>query len=105
MGSEMCIRDRFNRAYTDLLLPKFAVYWSEENLERYKDIVIPEGSKVYSSESARVFQSFYSKRVFDVRMNLYEPWTIEPWHIRATLRSVAPCFLLHLSKSYREINP
>jgi len=76
----------FNRAYTDLLLPKFAVYWSEENLERYKDIVIPEGSKVYSSESARVFQSFYSKRVFDVRMNLYEPWTIEPWHIRATLR-------------------
>ena len=77
----------FHDAYNKLLLPKFAVYHSEENVELYKDIIIPEGTEVFSSEYALKFMSRYSKRVFDVCMNIENSWTIEPWHIKASLRS------------------
>eukprot|EP00092_Neocalanus_flemingeri_P035550 GFUD01038695.1.p1 GENE.GFUD01038695.1~~GFUD01038695.1.p1 ORF type:complete len:289 (-),score=64.81 GFUD01038695.1:37-903(-) len=76
----------FHEAYKYLLLPKFAVYHSEENIEAFKDIIIPEDVNVYSSESAQTFISRYSKRVFDVCLNLDVPWIIEPWHIKASLR-------------------
>jgi len=76
----------FHEAYKYLLLPKFAVYHSEENVEAYKDIIIPEGVNVYSSETARAFINYFSKRVFDVCMNIEVSWTIEPWHIKASLR-------------------
>jgi len=76
----------FNEAYKNLLLPKFAVYHTKENLDLYKDIVIPEGTDVYSSESVHKFISRYSKRVFDVCMSDSNSWTIEPWHIKASLR-------------------
>ena len=76
----------FHDAYKHLLLPKFAVYHSEENVETYKDIIIPQDVNVYSSESAQVFTSRYSKRVFDICMNMEVPWTIQPWHIKASLR-------------------
>lgn len=38
-------------ARQDLLLPGLAVYASPENLEKYKDIVLPEDSVQYSSET------------------------------------------------------
>ena len=76
----------FHDAYNKLLLPKFAVYHSEENMELYKDIIIPEGTEVFSSEYAQKFNSRYSKRVFDICMNIENSWTIEPWHIKASLR-------------------
>jgi len=76
----------FHDAYNKLLLPKFAVYHSEENMELYKDIIIPEGTEVFSSEYAQKFNSRYSKRVFDICMNIETSWTIEPWHIKASLR-------------------
>jgi hypothetical protein len=40
-------------ALKELLLPQRAVYASPENLETYKDIVIPEDSIEYSSEIVR----------------------------------------------------
>jgi len=76
----------FSRAYRHLLLPKFAVYHSEENCEKYKDILIPEGEEVFSSLTAEQFYNTFSKRVFDVCMNIKNPWTVEPWHIKTTLR-------------------
>jgi len=76
----------FHDAYKKLLLPKFAAYHSEENVELYKDIIIPEGTEVFSSDAAQKFISRYSKRVFDICMNIGNPWTIEPWHIKASLR-------------------
>ena len=81
------IEVEFSLAYKDLLLPKFAVYHSEENCEKYKDILIPEGEEVFSSPSAQVFYNTFSKRVFDVCMNITNSWTVQPWHIKATLRS------------------
>ena len=78
----------FTAAYKSLLLPKFAVYHSEENCEKYKDILIPEGEEVFSSLTAQEFCKIFSKRVFDVCMNINNPWSIEPWHIKATLRFV-----------------
>ena len=82
------IEVEFSLAYKDLLLPKFAVYHSEENCEKYKDILIPEGEEVFSSPSAQVFYNTFSKRVFDVCMNITNSWTVQPWHIKATLRFV-----------------
>ena len=76
----------FHDAYKHLMLPKFAVYHSEENVELYKDIIIPEDVNVFSSESAQKFISRYSKRVFDICMNMDVSWTIEPWHVKASLR-------------------
>lgn len=76
----------FHDAYKHLMLPKFAVYHSEENVEIYKDIIIPEDVNVFSSESAQKFISRYSKRTFDICMNMDVSWTIEPWHVKASLR-------------------
>lgn len=76
----------FHDAYKKLLLPKFAVYHSEDNVELYKDIIIPEGTEVFSSETAQKFIGVYSKRVFDISMNIDCSWTIEPWHIKSSLR-------------------
>jgi len=76
----------FHLAYKHLLLPKFAVYHSKENVETYKDIIIPEGVNVYSSETAMAFINYYSKRVFDICMNMDVSWAIQPWHIKASLR-------------------
>lgn len=70
----------------DLILPGLAVYHNEENLERYSNIIIPEETKMNSSESARVLANLWTKRVLDVCMHMDNPWTIEPWHIKASLR-------------------
>ena len=86
------INVEFRLAYVHLLLPKFAVYHSEENCEKYKDILIPEGEEVFSSPSVQEFYNTFSKRVFDVCMNIKNPWTIEPWHIKATLRFIKQKF-------------
>ena len=68
------------------MLPKFAVYHSEENEELYKDIIIPDDVNVFSSECAQKFISRYSKRVFDISMNMDVSWTIEPWYVKDSLR-------------------
>jgi len=70
----------------DLILPGYAVYHNEENLAKYADIIIPEETKMNSSDSARKLAMFWSKRVLDVCMNMDNPWTIEKWHIKASLR-------------------
>merc|ERR1712032_671598 len=53
----------FHLAHPKLLLPGFADYHTEENVEKHKDIILPEDSIINSS-----------------------PWTIEKWHIKASLR-------------------
>jgi len=76
----------FSNAHKHLLLPGFAVYHSEENCKKYQDILLPEDEEVWSSASVQDFYNFYCKRVFDVCMNIENPWVIEPWHIKASLR-------------------
>ena len=80
------IESEFSSVHKHLLLPGFAVYHTPENCELLKDIIIPEDQEVFSSPSVQQFINFYSKRVFDVCMNIRESWSIEPWHVSASLR-------------------
>lgn len=76
----------YRKAHRYLLLPDFAVYHSDENLEKYSNIIIPEDVEHNSTESARQMINYWSKRVLDVSLNMDVPWTIEKWHIKASLR-------------------
>ena len=76
----------FHQAHPKLLLPGFAVYHTEENLERLGDFVIPEDQLVDSSPSAKQFVNFFSKWTFDIVMSSSTPWRIEAWHVAASLR-------------------
>jgi len=76
----------FHLAHPKLLLPGFAVYHTDENVEKHKDIILPEDSIINSSATARDFIAFFSKRVFDICLSSSTPWTIEKWHIKASLR-------------------
>merc|ERR1711915_145522 len=80
------IEAEFSNAHKHLLLPGFAVYHSEENCQKYQDILLPEDEQVWSTPSVQDFYNFYCKRVFDICMNMENPWVIEPWHIKASLR-------------------
>merc|ERR1719339_644880 len=76
----------FHLAHPKLLLPGFADYHTEENVEKHKDIILPEDSIINSSASAKEFITFFSKRVFDICLSGSTPWSIEKWHIKASLR-------------------
>lgn len=78
------ITTRPNRAYGQLLLTGLAVYDT------------PENRKIYDTEArlAEVRRSpfiertinVFGYRLVNVCMNKFKPWTIEPWHIRASMR-------------------
>ena len=51
----------FLKAHNHLLLPGFAVYHTEENCEKHRDILIPEDTEVWSSPSVEKFYNFYCK--------------------------------------------
>lgn len=76
----------YRKAHKYLLLPGFAVYHSDDNLEKYAHIVLPEDAETNSTESARIMINWWSKRVLDVTLNMDVPWTIQKWHIKASLR-------------------
>lgn len=73
-------------ANRDLLLPGLAVYHNEENLEKYSEIVIPEGTKLHSSEIARKIARRWGSKKVAVNLSMETPWTLEKWHIIASLR-------------------
>jgi len=76
----------FHEAHTKLLLPGFAVYHNADTVEEHKDILLPEEQRFHSSEAARQFAIYFSKRTFDICMSSTNAWTIEKWHVRASLR-------------------
>ena len=63
------IEAEFTNAHKHLLLPGFAVYHSQENCEKHKDILIPEDADIWSSDTVQQFINFYSKRVFDIYLS------------------------------------
>jgi len=80
------IEEKSLAANRDLLLPGFAVYHNEENLLKYADIIIPEEIKMVSSDTAHRAIKKWSKRVLDICLNMHNEWTIDKWHIKASLR-------------------
>ena len=69
-------------ARQELLLPGIGVYASPDNLEKYKDIVIPEDTMISSSESSQEIIVDLSKKVFAIVMSSQNNWTLEPKHIK-----------------------
>jgi len=72
--------------HKELIQPGYAVYHTEENIAKYADFLIPEDKPMNSSESARLFIVKWSKRCLDICMNMDNGWTIDKWHIAASLR-------------------
>lgn len=84
------------QVHKELLFPKLAVYASPENLTKYASIVIPEHSAQYSSEMTQTQLPLVSKIVVPIVMSSdhsNEQWTVEPWHIRISLRIHAGVYL------------
>jgi hypothetical protein len=74
------------RANRDLLLTKLAVYHNQENLEKYADIVIPEDTKMFSSQTALLMTRKWAKKTVSVDMSLDNEWRLEKWHLVAMFR-------------------
>lgn len=78
-----------------LLAAKKAVYASPENLKRLEEDMVkgivrlaPKHSSPWAPKTARELSKF----ILYVHMNLEEPWTLEPWHLRVAFRTA--CFIV-----------
>lgn len=78
------VTTRPNKAYTKLLLTGLAVYDTPENREKYdtEARLKEERRSPFIDRTVSVF----ARRLIAVCMNKFEPWVIEPWHIRASMR-------------------
>ncbi|KAG4067126.1 hypothetical protein HA402_000117 [Bradysia odoriphaga] len=74
------------RAYNQLLLPGLAVYKTDENLKKYASLKDTKDEVQHSSPHAARTVRVLEKRVLSIIMNKDEPWVLEPWHVRASLR-------------------
>ncbi|XP_055373863.1 39S ribosomal protein L9, mitochondrial [Condylostylus longicornis] len=73
-------------AYNKLILPGLATYKTEENIKKY---VLSEDEKVeelHSSPFAQRTVNMIQSLTLSIVMNKDEPWKLEPWHIRVSLR-------------------
>lgn len=83
-GDVVSLKQHF--AYTKLLLPGLAVYKTPENLLKYSKTAIEKETIVHSSPFAQRTVNVLEGRVLAVVMNKDNPWQLQPWHIRASLR-------------------
>lgn len=75
------------QVYIKLLLPGLAVYKTEENMKKYASIKEDVNKEVlHSSPYAQRTINVLQNRILGVIMNKDEPWVLEPWHIKASLR-------------------
>ncbi|XP_063367577.1 large ribosomal subunit protein bL9m [Cydia amplana] len=78
---------RPNEAYRDYLMPGLAVYFNPKNMEQYKvDENKPKTEETFSSPYVQRTISCLSRLVLQITMNKREPWTLEPWHVKASFR-------------------
>lgn len=73
-------------AYNRLLLPGLAVYKTAENLARYTKTDSEKSVVTHSSPFAQRTVNVLESRILAVVMNKDNPWVLQPWHIRASLR-------------------
>ncbi|XP_067626333.1 large ribosomal subunit protein bL9m [Eurosta solidaginis] len=83
-GDVVSVRPNF--AYNKLLLPDKAVYKTEENLSLYAKTEEEKNTIVHSSAFAQRTVNVIERFSLTVTMNKDQPWVVEPWHIRASLR-------------------
>lgn len=75
-----------NQAYNKLLLPGLGVYKTDKNVEKYVSTKDVKEEVLHSSHHAERTVRVLEKRILSVIMNKDEPWVLQPWHIRASLR-------------------
>jgi large subunit ribosomal protein L9 len=80
---QIAVIDNPREARDSLLLPGLAVYATEENLKKYKDILIPEGNRTFSSSYIKKILPVLSRYVLPVTVNSESEWLLEARHIRA----------------------
>jgi len=83
-----------NIGRNQLLLPGLAVYASPENLEKRKQRLSAtdnDGKPMHSSIYAELTRKALSRHILNVVVSNENPWTIEPWHIRAAFRRSGFC--------------
>ncbi|XP_041969091.1 39S ribosomal protein L9, mitochondrial [Aricia agestis] len=74
-------------AYRDFLMPGLAVYANEANISKYKaDESKPIDNVEFSSPYAQRTMGCLSRLVLQITMSKTQPWTLEPWHVRASFR-------------------
>ncbi|EDW81242.1 uncharacterized protein Dwil_GK11133 [Drosophila willistoni] len=75
-----------NFVYNKLLLPGLAAYKTPENIEKYAKTEAEKSTVQHSSAYAQRTVNMLESIVLAVVMNKDQPWVIEPWHIKASLR-------------------
>lgn len=80
------VKVRPNYAYNRLLLPGLAVYNTPENRAKYKATTQNKQEDYHSSQFAQRAVDVMEKRTIAIVMNKFNPWVIEPWHVRVSLR-------------------
>merc|ERR1712126_162751 len=74
------------RAHKELLYHNLAVYASPENLDLFKDILIPEDAVQFSSPSVQRSYPELSRKVVCLKMHDVNAWpVINKWHLRVAL--------------------
>ncbi|KAI1285448.1 39S ribosomal protein L9, mitochondrial [Halotydeus destructor] len=77
----------FSIARHELILSGRAVYASPFNLEYYKNLIDGKVKTTGpSSAVSRTTQKMLTENLFPIIMNHQNPWTIEKWHIRQSMR-------------------
>jgi len=75
-------------ARRDLLLPGLAVYATDENLEKYKEIIIPEDELSYSSSYIKKILPILHRYVIPLTVNPYGTWVLNACHVRACMKKL-----------------
>lgn len=76
-----------HRARNKLILPGLAVYASPENLKKYEHLQTEVlSADAPSSPFVQKTCQQISLRVINISMNMENPWVLEPWHVRVSLR-------------------
>jgi large subunit ribosomal protein L9 len=84
-GDVVTVPDKKARLH---LLNLSAVYATPENLAKVASL---QKEASFSSKYAGATLMELSRFILDVTMNKEEPWTLEPWHIRAAFRKAYVC--------------
>ncbi|XP_059489120.1 large ribosomal subunit protein bL9m [Neocloeon triangulifer] len=80
------VKLRRNFVYNRLLLPKLAVYVNPENEALFCSEASGGASVEFSSKDAPRTVAYIARQMVAVTMSKDNPWTLEPWHIRANAR-------------------
>ncbi|XP_037950098.1 39S ribosomal protein L9, mitochondrial-like [Teleopsis dalmanni] len=83
-GDVVAARPTF--AYNKLLLPGLAVYKTEESVKQYAKTEMEKDKSTHSSPYAQRTVNMLNGLLLGVVMNKDQPWVIEKWHIKASLR-------------------